>query len=434
MNYSETVDFLFHSLPNFEHEGEKGYKPGLERVMAMAQAVGNPHKNLKTIHVGGTNGKGSTSSLLASVLQEMGYKVGLFTSPHLIDFRERIRIGKDLITEEEVVDLVAQTRPLIQEWSPSFFEYATLIGFLYFFQKNVDFAIIEVGMGGRLDSTNIIDPLLSVITNISLDHTQFLGGNIESIATEKAGIIKPYRPVVLGGVDPSLYPLFNGIAKEKEAPLFLSQEEELIVSQKSTENGWEIESVHFGALQCPLSGDFQIDNIKLVLSALNILKTHYCLPISSQDVFWGFAHVKENSGLRGRWEKIAHEPTIICDTGHNPGSFSFIVQQVQKEPHKNLHWVLGMVSDKDVSGVLSLLPQKAHYYFTAPNTSRAFPAQNLFETAREYGLHGECYPTVEEALKKAEERADREDLIYIGGSNYVVAEALRIKSKTNNNN
>lgn len=433
MDYLETIDFLFNALPNFEQEGGSGYKPGLERVEAMAKALGNPHKGLKVIHVGGTNGKGSTSSLVCSILQESGYKVGLFTSPHLVDFRERIRVNGTMISEREVVDFVANTRPLIEKWDPSFFEYSTLMCFVYFAQQNVDYAVIEVGMGGRLDCTNIVDPMVSVITNVSLDHTQFLGNCIEDIALEKAGIMKSERPVVIGSVGSSLRALFESEAERHHAPIVFAQDNHTLISEEATSSGWILDSVDYGRIDSPLGGNFQIQNARTVLSLLRILSETYDIEISAQAVQRGFANVVKNTGLRGRWEHVAHNPLVICDTGHNTGSFAFLSNQIQYEKCRELHIVFGMVADKDVKGVLGLLPKNAKYYFVSPNSSRAVLSTELVQMSRDLGLRGDAFSSVVDGIQNALEKAHADDLVYIGGSNYVVAEALKFYSKENTN-
>lgn len=425
MNYQETIDYLFAATPNFQQQGGSAYKPGLERVLAMAAQLGNPHKTLRTIHIGGTNGKGSTSSTLAAVLMSAGYKTGLFTSPHLVDFRERIRVNGTPVSKQFVVDFVAKVRPLVEKWSPSFFELTTLMAFAFFAEQKVDIAIIEVGMGGRLDSTNIITPLLSVITNISLDHTQFLGTTLTEIAREKAGIMKPQTPVVIGEAEGEVQMLFAQQATALEAPIYFASQESVVHSIEDTPTGLSIHSCDYGSFEGELGGAAQHLNTKTILTALRVLSKQSELSIPTAAIREGFSTVVQKSHLLGRWQSLSSSPRIYCDTGHNEAGIRLVVQQLQQTQWKKLHIVFGMVADKDWYSVLALLPHEANYYFVTPPSDRGLPTEEIATYAHQIGLQGKEYPSVSEGFAAARIAAHEEDLIYIGGSNYVVAEVLR---------
>lgn len=423
MNYEETIQFLYQATPAFEQKGGSAYKPGLERMLGMSNALGNPHRTLRTIHIGGTNGKGSVSSTLASILIEQGYRVGLFTSPHLVSFRERIRINGIPIEEKYVVHFVERAMPLIEKWQPSFFELTTLMAFDYFSFHKVDIAIIEVGMGGRLDSTNIIQPLLSVITNVSLDHTQFLGSTLVEIAREKAGIIKSSTPVVLG--EKVCEDIFASVAKERLAPFYPAYLSPIFI-EKNDEGGWSVQDSSFGSFKVQLQGVAQEYNTRTILTALQILRDKSIIEISDNAVKKGFAKVETNSHLLGRWQKVSTQPVVILDTGHNLGGISLNVLQLQKETFQKLHIVFGMVSDKAWQEVLRLLPlQSTFYYFATPECERGLPAEEMLKEAKKLKMEGKAYPSIIIAFREALQKASSKDLIYVGGSNYIVAEVLK---------
>ncbi len=426
MNYKETVDYLYQATPCYQNQGGDAYKPGLERMQQMCEAIGNPQRYIRTIHVGGTNGKGSTTSLIASVLTAAGYKVGLFTSPHLVDFRERIRINGEMISEEEVVSFVERTRPLIESVGPSFFEYTTLMAFEYFHTHEVDYAVIEVGLGGRLDSTNVILPKLSIITNISLDHTQYLGNTLEAIAYEKAGIIKEGVQAVIGNAGGSVRELFERVADERHAPITFCEDEHTIKQYDELHPGMRLDTVDYGLLETPLSGDAQLENVHTVLTALRILDDKVLdTPLSHEEVARGFAELYKLSGLRGRWETISTDPRIVCDTAHNPAGIAVVAHQLEEESYDHLYIIVGMSADKDIDTNLALLPSSARYYFCTTASQRTLPAEELQQRAEAIGLRGRAYPSVEEALREVVALANAGDLIFVGGSNFIVAELLK---------
>lgn len=406
MNYQETVNWLFNQLPMYQTQGTSAYKPNLDNTILLANYLNNPEKKLKTIHVAGTNGKGSTSSLLASVLQEAGYKVGLYTSPHLKDYRERIKINGQEITEEFVTDFVSQHKSFFENHQLSFFEMTVGLAFDYFVQEKIDIAIIEVGMGGRLDSTNIITPLISVITNIGFDHTQFLGNTLESIAFEKAGIIKPNIPVVIGEYTNETKPVFIKKALETNSEIFFASD--------------LIDEIYPTALL----GDYQIQNRKTVMQTLRVLQQQNEFVISEENIKSGFLNVIQNTALLGRWQQLGENPKIICDTAHNKHGLSIVLKQIEKQKFDKLHIVLGVVNDKDLSEILPLFPKKAKYYFCSPKNLRGLHPEILKQKATEFGLKGKVYNSVSEAYQEAKEIADTNDFIYVGGSTFVVAEIL----------
>lgn len=404
MTYDETIEYLFNSTPLFQNVGKAAYKEGLANTLALDEYFGHPHTQFKTIHVGGTNGKGSTSHSLASVLQSAGYKVGLFTSPHLKDFRERIRINGEMISEKYVVDFVEQHRSFFEPLYPSFFELTTAMAFKYFADEKVDVAVIEVGLGGRLDCTNIITPILSIITNISFDHVNLLGNTLEKIASEKAGIIKHGVPVVIGETTPKTRTVFETKAKEVGTQIVFAEEK-------------EIPEIPF-----ELGGDYQQKNLRTIMTALSILRNAF--NISEQNIRYGLSNVCEQTGLMGRWQTLKEFPKTVCDVGHNVGGFEYIVKQLTRQQYKTLRIVIGMVNDKDINGVLALLPKDAKYYFTKAKVARALQPEELQEKAKEYGLNGNCYPSVTEAYEAAAKEASTDDFIFIGGSCFVVAEVV----------
>lgn len=408
MNYKDTLDYLYNSAPLFQQIGAGAYKEGLENTWALDEHFGHPHRSFRSIHIAGTNGKGSCSHTLAAILQEAGYKVGLYTSPHLIDFRERIRVNGQPVPEAYVIRFVEEERAFFEPLHPSFFELTTAMAFRYFAEEKVDVAVVEVGLGGRLDCTNIIRPDLCIITNISLDHVQFLGDTLEKIAGEKAGIIKPGIPVVIGETTPETRPVFQKKAEEVGAPIHFAEEE-----VKEVHPDWEYE----------LKGLYQEKNRRTLWAALPLLQEGG-YQISESDIQAGFAHVVELTGLMGRWQKLQEHPTVVCDTGHNVGGIQYIAEQLRRQVFRQLHIVIGMVNDKDVRGVLALLPREATYYFTQASVKRALPAGQLARLAAEAGLQGTCYPDVPSAVRAAQKESLPEDFIFVGGSSFIVADLL----------
>ena len=415
MNYQNTLTYLYNSAPMFQQVGGSAYKEGLENTRILDEHFGNPHYSFRTIHVAGTNDKGSCSHTIAAILQEAGYRVGLYTSPHLVDFRERIRINGRPIPEEYVVHFVEKERSFFEPLHPSFFELTTAMAFCYFADEKVDVAVIEVGLGGRLDCTNIIHPDLCIITNISFDHTQFLGDTLAKIAGEKAGIIKKDIPVVIGETTPKTKAVFLQRAEEVSAPI--------IFAENTTKNDYP-------GMRTELQGLYQIKNTRTILTALPLLeKAGY--HIDEQSVRNGFAHVCELTGLMGRWQKLQDTPTLICDTGHNVGGITYIAEQLKQQNYRHLHIIIGMVNDKDVSGVLALLPKDATYYFTKASVKRALPEEELCKLAAKAGLQGSCYPNVPAAVTAAQEKSHPEDFIFVGGSSFIVADLLANRDALN---
>ena len=423
MNYAQTIQYLYDRLPVFHHVGSSAYKPGLDNTIRLMNALENPHTRYRTIHVAGTNGKGSVSHMLAAVLQQAGYKVGLYTSPHLVDFRERIRINGNMIEQQYVIDFVEKYHTVFSDVEPSFFEATMAMAFNYFADSKVDIAVIEVGLGGRLDSTNIIQPELSVITNISFDHVGFLGDTLEKIAFEKAGIIKPNTPVVIGEALSETRPAFETKAKKENAAIYFA-EERVIVSFIDYENGkMRVNTSDNKSFVVGLSGLYQLKNIATVLTAIEQLN-RLNLNISESSIVQGLKMVTEITGLQGRWQVLQQQPVIVADTGHNVGGIQFVVLQLKEQKYKTLRIVIGMVNDKDISSVLAMLPKEAVYYFTQANIIRALEAEDLLNKAKSYGLSGNAYHTVKQALQTAISDAKEDDFIFIGGSNFVVGEAL----------
>lgn len=423
MNYEETITYLFSRLPVFQRDGQSAYKPGLYNTEKFDVELGHPHRKYKTIHVAGTNGKGSVSHLLASVLQHAGYKVGLYTSPHLKDFRERIRINGEPISKEYVCEFTEEHKAFVEKLNPSFFELTMSMAFKYFADEKVDVAVIEVGLGGRLDSTNIITPVLSVITNISFDHMNYLGNTLTAIASEKAGIIKPQIPIIIGEATGEIKQVFIDKAQEQDAPIIFA-EDETTVKVISTENGRQVfDCTNFSLLTIGLGGNYQLKNTATTLTAIQQIQL-LGFNLSKESIYKGFETVCETTGLQGRWQKIQDNPSVICDTGHNEGGIRYIVEQLQSLPYKQLRMVIGMVNDKDLSKVLSLLPSDAKYYFCKASIPRALNEKEVQHQAEEFGIQGDCFPTVQMALDKAKQDASIDDLIFIGGSTFVVAEIL----------
>ena len=408
MNYKQTVKYLYNVVPSFQKVGTAGYKEGLSNTLALDEHFGHPHRNFKTIHVAGTNGKGSCSHTLAAMLQSMGLKVGLYTSPHLVDFRERIRVNGKCISKKRVVDFVKNEHEFFEPLYPSFFELTTALAFKYFAEKKVDIAVVEVGLGGRLDCTNIITPELCVITNISFDHTQFLGNTLEEIAGEKAGIIKPGVPVVIGETTPETKPVFERKAAEKQAPLYFA--EERLCTPDISEKVKEL-------LPCfELKGSYQEKNLHTILTAAKLLG------IPDKAVEEGLRHVSEMTGLQGRWQTLQKNPLVICDAGHNVGGWQYVSKQIAEQPCKQLRIVFGMVDDKDIDTVMDMLPHNAIYYWTQASTKRAIPAWKVKEKGEGHQLKGTIYDKVVDAYKAALGESSKEDFIFVGGSSYIVSD------------
>ena len=425
MTYRETCEYLYNQIPMFEKQGASGYKEGLANTLALDEHFGHPHLSFATIHVAGTNGKGSVSHSLAAILQESGYKVGLYTSPHLVDFRERIRINGEPISEEYVVNFVEQERSFFEPLCPSFFEVTTALAFKYFKDMNVDIAVVEVGLGGRLDCTNIITPLISVITNISFDHTQFLGDTLEKIAGEKAGIMKKNIPAIIGETIPETRRVFIRKAQETGVPLTFAEDTPLVLQSTPdyTNGGINYQTSIIKDLHGELGGLCQEKNTNTILHAVIALQK-LGLNISSGNIRDGFGSVCETSGLRGRWQVISETPKTVCDTGHNEGGFRYITEQLKKQDCKHLRIIFGMVSDKDITAVLRMLPQEAIYYFTQADTARALSAEEMARQAALFNLRGKTYLSVSEAYRAAKADASNDDFIYIGGSTFIVADFL----------
>jgi len=424
MNYKETVEYLFNSTPVFEHVGASAYKEGLSNTHILDEHFNHPHTRFRSIHVAGTNGKGSCSHTLASILQADGYKVGLYTSPHLIDFRERIKINGECIPEQYVIDFVDKERSFFEPLHPSFFELTTAMAFKYFAEQKVDIALIEVGLGGRLDCTNIINPMMSIITNISFDHTQFLGNTIREIATEKAGIIKENTPVVIGEDVPESRIVFESKAQKMNSLIVFAQDMHLLVSSReNNEGGRDYKTKYFGDIHGELGGAYQDKNTNTILTACNMLYQRGIIK-DAGSVAKGFADVCSSTGLMGRWQKIQDNPLIICDTGHNAGGWQYLSKQIANISCSHRRIVFGMVDDKDISAVVGMLPEDGIYYFTQPGNHRALAVEIVEETAKKNNLSGKTYKTVSEAYETAVAEASDEDFIFIGGSSYIVADLL----------
>jgi dihydrofolate synthase/folylpolyglutamate synthase len=421
MNYPETLHFLYQSLPMFQRVGAVAYKKDLTNTLKLCEVLGHPHRQFPSVHVAGTNGKGSTSHMLAAVLQSAGYKTGLYTSPHLKEFTERIKINGEEISQKFVVDFVEQLRPSIEIIQPSFFEVTVAMAFAYFAQQSVDIAIIEVGLGGRLDSTNIITPQVSVITNISYDHKDLLGDTLPQIAFEKAGIIKAKVPVAISQRQKEVESVFTRRAHETESNIFFAENKFFIEKE---ENGYSVfrdGRLWLTDLKPDLHGNYQQKNLAGVLLTLDILREQGW-KISDQHIRWGIESTTRLTGLKGRWQTLQTRPLLICDTGHNEDGIRHVMAQLQQTKHDQLYMIIGMVRDKDLSSVLSQLPTHAVYYFCQASIPRALPAGELAQQALTFGVKGEVIPNVNEALRKAREIATENDLIFVGGSTFVVAE------------
>jgi dihydrofolate synthase/folylpolyglutamate synthase len=405
MNYQETLDYLFSQLPMYQRVGKAAYKVDLSNTYELCKLLNNPENKFKSVHVAGTNGKGSTSHMLASILQEAGYKVGLYTSPHLKDFRERVKINGEMISEKEVISFVEKYKPDFEKINLSFFEWTVGLAFSYFANQKVDIAIIETGLGGRLDSTNVVTPEVSVITNIGIDHTQFLGDTIEKIAIEKAGIIKPSVPVIIGETQPETKIVFQNKAEELNSPIFFA------------------DTAIKDSLETDLKGIYQLKNVKTSNTVINcLIKKGWS--ISQEHITLGLKHVVKNTGLLGRWQVLSQSPLTICDTGHNEEGIKELVTQIKNTPYNKLHIVFGAVNDKSVDKVLGLLPSDAQYYFCAANIPRAMTVEKLISIADQKGIKGIQCSSVKIALTVAQSNASKDDLIFIGGSTFVVAEVV----------
>ncbi|HDP76154.1 MAG TPA: bifunctional folylpolyglutamate synthase/dihydrofolate synthase [Bacteroidales bacterium] len=427
MTYQEALEYVYLQLPIFQRIGKAAYKADLGNTLKLDEYFKHPHRTFKSIHVAGTNGKGSTSHMLAAVLQKAGYRVGLYTSPHLKDFRERIRVNGEMIPENEVASFVSKHKGFFDQIKPSFFEMTVALAFDYFARKNLDIAVIEVGLGGRLDSTNIINPILSIITNIGFDHTELLGDTLPKIASEKAGIIKPNIPVVVSNYQPEVEEVFTAKAKEMNAPIYFADKEIQVYEQyidtkglqvfKLTGNGKDVK------VEIDLLGNYQRYNISGVLKSIEILRgKDFSIPDSA--IIDGLRNVQLLTGLMGRWQKISENPLIYCDTGHNTNGIQYVVDQINHTPHNKLHMVIGAVADKNIDEMLALLPQNATYYFTQAAIPRALNHEELMKKAMLHGLRGNSYPNVAMALTEAKKAANPNDLIFVGGSTFVVAEVV----------
>lgn len=424
MTYESTLEYLYNQLPTYQHIGSSAYKPGLDNTIQLLKVLENPHTKFKAIHVAGTNGKGSVSHFLASIFQSQGYKTGLYTSPHLVDFGERIKVNGMMIERDYVVNFVEQNIDTFHTIQPSFFEATMSMAFNYFAEQQVDIAIVEVGLGGRLDSTNVISPLISVITNISFDHMNLLGNTLAQIASEKAGIIKMHTPVVIGELQQETISVFRAKAIEMDSQLFVADDEFTLL--ESSGSKMVVVDKKFNRFKLGLTGTYQLKNLATVLKTIEIINQSDSIPfqISKKALADGLENVVENTGLRGRWEILSNQPLTISDTGHNMAGIEFVVKQLGKTPHRKLHFVIGMVNDKDLTHVLELLPPQAEYYFTQANIVRALAATELQKFAENYNLIGNSFQTVEAAVKNAQSNANADDIIFIGGSNFVVGEAL----------
>lgn len=429
MNYTQTLEFLFQALPAYETKGATAYKPGLERIAAFCRHMGNPQRNFFTVHVAGTNGKGSVSHIIASVLQQAGYRTGLFTSPHLADFRERIRVDGEMIPKQKVVNFVDKHHDKMVELGLSFFEMTAAMAFDFFAQSDVEVAVIETGLGGRLDATNIIVPIVSVITNVGLEHTDLLGDTLPKTAAEKAGIIKKSITVVIGESDVRYNPAIEQAATANKSKVVYAEEVFACEEQHPKENGQQFRLRRARdnrpyEIELDLAGDYQRRNIITAAATIDFLHEETPLTISRRAFVEGTRHAAANTSLLGRWQRIADAPLTVCDTGHNAHGIAYVAEQLKATPHEKLYCVVGFVRDKDLAHILPLLPRDAHYIFTAAQSHRALPAAELATKAAIYGLQGETADTVPEALARARELAAPEDMIFIGGSTYVVAEAM----------
>ncbi len=431
MNYSDTLEYLFSRLPMFQRVGPAAYKDNLDNTILLDNYFGNPHRKFKSIHVAGTNGKGSVAHMLAAIFQAAGFKTGLYTSPHLKDFRERIRVNGEMISEEDVSGWVEIYGTNNELWKiePSFFELTVAMAFDYFAKQAVDVAVVETGLGGRLDSTNIISPELSIITNIGLDHTALLGDSLEKIAAEKAGIIKAGIPVVVGTTQAETNKVFDEVAALKLAPLFYADQEYKVTYALTDFEGNQMLAVEkekkkvFPQVKLDLKGMYQQKNLPAVLKSVELLR-QMGWEISDESLLKGLANAKKMTGLMGRWQVLGYNPLLVCDTAHNAEGMAEVVNQIQQTPFENLHIVLGLVKDKDPGNLLRLLPPNAVYYFTKAEIPRALDEKELAKMALNFGLLGTSYPAVERAYDAACNKAGKNDMVFVGGSTFVVAEIL----------
>ncbi len=432
MNYQQTLQFLYAQLPMFHRIGPAAYKANLDNTIALAQHFSHPEKKIKTIHVAGTNGKGSVSHMMASVFYEAGYKTGLCTSPHLKDFRERFRINGKMISQQYVVDFVSKNMKFFEELKPSFFEMTIAMAFCYFAENQVDIAIIETGLGGRLDSTNIITPQLSVITNVGLDHTNLLGTTVKEIAIEKAGIIKPGVPVVIGKSTHETRPVFIQKAKEYESPIYFAHERYQIkdpvvrvIKGENILSGVLIKDTTQIPIESPLTASYQWENIITLTQAIDVINHDEKFSVSHEAYHKGLKNVVKNTGIKGRWQVLSQNPLTICDTGHNEDGISAIIENIRLTPHEKLHFVLGMMNDKELNDIMKLLPHKnTTYYYCKPDVPRGLDVKILQKAGEKHGLTGKAYVDVQSAMKEARQRAGAHDLIFVGGSTFVVAEII----------
>jgi len=429
-SYKDTLEYLYRQLPMFHRVGAAAYKANLDNTIAICAHLGNPEKNFRSVHVAGTNGKGSVSHMLAAVLQSAGYKTGLYTSPHLKDFRERIRIDGKMIPRAAVTQFVGKHKEAFEKIQPSFFEWTVGLAFDHFSKAGVEVAVIETGLGGRLDSTNVITPLLSIITNISYDHQHLLGETLRQIAGEKAGIIKPGVPVLIAETQQEVEEIFRRKAAECNAPVSFADQSVIISDPKIHEGLLNVQMAPAArpdqktSLLCELNGFYQTKNIAAVIEAAVLLDTNCGLPVPDEAILQGLRHVCTLTGLKGRWQTLSEKPLTIADTGHNEAGIHEVLRMIEATPHKKLHFVLGMVADKDVRSVLKLLPKDAMYYFCKANLPRALDAHELAAAARVFQLKGEVYSSVRSALKGAQQAAEAKDLVFVGGSTFTVAEVV----------
>lgn len=429
MDYPQVLQFLYSQLPMYQRMGKAAYKANLDNTLALDDYFGNPHKQFKSIHVAGTNGKGSVSHILASILQEAGFKVGLYTSPHLKDFRERIKINGSEIPKKSVVDFVGNNMEIIEKIKPSFFEMTVAMAFYYFAEKKVDVAVVEVGLGGRLDSTNILQPLLSIITNIGYDHMEFLGDTIPRIAKEKASIIKQGVPVIIGETQKETKDIFLKTASSKNARIFFADSyykadySLLTLDNYQLFNVYKNNKLEYSNLKTDLLGNYQRKNVITALRAVDVVADQG-LNMNREQIYAGLSKVVLNTGFFGRWQIIDTDPLVICDTGHNREGLAEVFRQIGNMAYKQLHIIFGVVNDKDLNSILVLLPKDAQYYFTKAGIPRAMDENLLSLEAGKKGINGKAYPTVPEALKAARSQASADDLVFIGGSTFVVAEVL----------
>ncbi len=427
MNYQETIHYLYEKLPLFSRIGEAAYKKDLHNTIALCEKIGNPHLKIKTIHIAGTNGKGSVSHMLAAILQQAGYKTGLYTSPHLYDFRERIKINGEVISEQAVVGFTERISSIIDQINPSFFEVTVAMAFDYFQKMEVDIAVIETGLGGRLDSTNVIHPALSIITNIGWDHMNLLGNTLEDISYEKGGIIKEKTPVVIGKFQPESWPVFESIAQQKNTTLHLASNEITLLSHQWTDDYLEVQlkkEKQVVAYQLDLPGIYQLENVVTVCCAVDqLIKNNFT--ISEENVTAGLKNTRSLTGFHGRWEQIAKAPSIVLDVAHNEDGIKQVIRQLAVTNHQQLHLIIGMVKDKEIDKVLTLLPKEATFYFTQAQLPRAMPADELAVKAAPFGLMGKSFHQVNEALLEARKNARKEDLILVCGSVFIIGEVDR---------